>query len=62
MDFLKPLSPSPALAKVRDFVREKVPFVANDRYFYPDIEYIFSLVQDGTLVDILEQEIGELEF
>ena len=62
MDFLKPLSPSPALAKVRDFVREKVPFVDNDRYLYPDIEYIFSLVQDGTLVDILEQEIGELEF
>ena len=34
----------------------------NDRYLYRDIEYIFSLVQDGTLVDILEQEIGALEF
>lgn len=62
MDFLKPLEPSPALAKVRDFVREKVPFVDNDRFLYPDIEYIFRLVQDGTLVDILEKEIGELEF
>lgn len=62
MDFLKPLEPSPALAKVRDFVRKKVPFVDNDRFLYPDIEYIFSLVQDGTLVDLLEREIGELEF
>ncbi len=25
MDFLKPLEPSPSLAKVRDFVRKKVP-------------------------------------
>ena len=49
MDFLKPLEPSPSLAKVRDFVRKKVPFVDNDRFLYPDIEYIFSLVQDGTL-------------
>ena len=62
MDFLKPLEPSPALAKVRNFVREKVPFVDNDRFLHPDIEYIFSLVQDGTLVDILEREIGALEF
>ena len=62
MDFLKPLEPSPALAKVRNFIREKVPFVDNDRYLYPDIEYIFHLVQDGTLVDVLEQEIGALEF
>ena len=62
MDFLKPLEPSPALAKVRDFIRKEVPFVDNDRFLYPDIEYIVSLVQDGTLVDILEKEIGELEF
>ena len=62
MDFLKPLEPSPALGKVRDFVRKKVPFVDNDRFLYPDIEYIVSLVQDGTLVELLEREIGELEF
>ena len=62
IDFLKPLEPSPALAKVRDFIRKKVSFVDNDRFLYPDIEYIFGLVQDGTLVDILEKEIGELEF
>lgn len=62
IDFLKPLQPSPSLTKVRNFIREKVPFVDNDRFLYPDIEYIFSLVQDGSLVDIVENEIGRLEF
>ena len=62
MDFLKPLEPSPALAKVRDLIREKVPFVDNDRYLYPDIEYIFGLVRDCTLVDLVEESVGELEF
>lgn len=62
MDFLKPLEPSPAMAKVRDFVRQTVPFVDNDRYLYPDIEYIFGLVQNCDLLDMVEQEIGELEF
>lgn len=62
MDFLKPLEPSPALAKLRDFVRETVPFVDNDRYLYPDIEYLFDRVKDCTLIDLMEQEIGQLEF
>lgn len=62
MDFLKPLEPSPVLAKVRDFIRKTVPFVDNDRFLYPDIEYIFDRVRDGTLIDLVEQEIGALEF
>ena len=62
MEFLKPLEPSPAIAKVRDFLRETIPFVDNDRFLYPDMEYIFDRVQDCSLVDILEKELGELEF
>lgn len=62
MDFLKPLQPSPVLGKLRDFVRETVPFVENDRYLYPDIEYITERVRDCTLVDLVENEIGALEF
>lgn len=62
MDFLKPLSPSPAVVALRDFVRRTVPFVDNDRYLYPDIEYIFDRVQDCTFIDLMEKEIGELEF
>lgn len=62
LDFLKPLQPSPTVAKVRDFVREKVAFVDNDRYLYPDIEYIIQLVQENTLVEMVEKEVGKLNF
>ena len=62
MEFLKPLDPSPAIAKVRDFLRETIPFVDNDRFLYPDMEYIFDRVRDCSLTDILEKELGELEF
>lgn len=62
MDFLKPLEPSPVLGKLRDFVRKTVPFVDNDRYLYPDIAYITDRVRDCTLVDLVENEIGALEF
>lgn len=62
LDFLKPLEPSPVLGKLRDFVRETVPFVDNDRYLYPDIAYITDRVRDCTFVDLVEGEIGALEF
>lgn len=62
IDFLKPLQPSPVLCRIRDFVRETVPFMEEDRYLYPDIEYIAGLVRDRTLVDLAEGEIGALEF
>lgn len=62
IDFLKPLRPSPVLGKLRDFVRETVPFVENDRYLHPDIEYITELVRNSTLIDLVENEIGALDF
>ena len=61
-DFLKPETPSPATAKVRDFLRQTIPFVDNDRFLYPDIEYVFDRVRDCTLTDLVEEEIGELAF
>ncbi len=62
IDFLKPLESSPAIGKLRNFLRETIPFVENDRYLYPDIEYVFERVKDGTFIDLMEKEIGELEF
>lgn len=62
MDFLKPLEPSPVLGKLRDFIRKEVPFVDNDRYLYPDIAYITDRVRDCSLVDLVENEIGALQF
>lgn len=62
IDMLKPLSPSPVNQRIRDFIREKVAYVDQDRYLYPDIEYLYALVRDGTLVDLAEEQIGELDF
>ena len=62
IDFLKPLSPSPVLGKLYDFVRRTVPFVDNDRYLYPDIAYITDRVRDCSFIDLVENEIGALEF
>ena len=62
IDFLRPLEPSPAMSRLRDYIRETVPFVDNDRFLYPDIEYIFDRVQDCTLIDLVEEEIGALRF
>lgn len=62
MDFLRPLEPSPVMAKLRDSVRQDVPFVEQDRFLYPDIEYLFGRVRDCSLIDLVESEIGTLRF
>ncbi len=62
MDFLKPLKPSPTLGKLSAFIREKVPFVDEDRFLYDDIEYLKELVFDETFIELIENEIGELSF
>ena len=50
------------LGKSRDFVRETVPFVDNGRCLYPNIAYITGCVRDCTFADLMEGEIGALEF
>lgn len=60
IDFLKPLKQGNATAKIHDFIRERVPFAEQDRFFYPDIEYIYTLVKDGTLVQLIEEESGAI--
>lgn len=62
IDLLKPLKQSPVTEKVHDFIREKVAMLDEDRYIYPDIEYILKQIQEMKIVDIVENEIGELKF
>ena len=51
---------SPALSKVVDSVRDSVKALDEDRNLSPDIESIRQLILDGTLVTIVENEIGDL--
>lgn len=58
IDLLKPLKQGECTGKIHDFIREKVAFADGDRVFYTDIECIFELVRDGSLVDLVEDAIG----
>lgn len=62
LDFLKPLEPSPVVQTVRDYVRREVPFVENDRFLHPDIVWILAEVRNGSLIALVEKQIGKLLF
>lgn len=47
IDLLAPLKTSPKLLKLHQFIRKRVAFYAEDRYFAPDIEKIKQLVSQG---------------
>jgi histidine ammonia-lyase len=49
IDLLKPLSTSPALARVHDFVRTRVAVLDEDRPPSIDIDRLTSLIERGEL-------------
>lgn len=62
LEFLKPLSPSPATKAVYNLIRKGVPEIEDDQYLYPFINDIFEKIHDGRVLDEVEKVIGELEF
>lgn len=62
IDFLKPLQPSKINKKIYDVIRKAVPEVENDRFYHFDIEYIYKLVSNKTLIEMVEKEIGDMPF
>ena len=61
LDFYETLNPSIVTGKVHQFIREKIPTVQEDRFFHPDIEIIFHYIQEGEIVTLVEELIGEIE-
>ena len=51
---------SPVLAAVYDYVRESIPYVDQDRYIYPDIELMTDFVEEGSVIDLVEEQGVEL--
>ncbi len=43
-----------------DVIRTKVPRLEDDRVLYPDIEAIRQLIEDGSILDAVETEIGPI--
>lgn len=46
--------------KVLDAVREKAPFMENDHYISPDMEWTRDLVHSGRVREIAEEQIGKM--
>ena len=44
-----------------DLIRSKVPRLVDDRVLYPDIEAIRLMVEDCSILDAVEAEIGPLK-
>ncbi len=58
VEFLRPLTSSPALETVHGQLRAVCPSIARDRYLAPDIERATELVADGSLARVLRSLDG----
>jgi len=53
--------PGKGTAASYDLIRTKVPKLVNDRVLYPDIEAIRKMVEDCSILDTVEKEVGPLD-
>jgi histidine ammonia-lyase len=60
IEFLAPLQPGTGVAATRAFIRTLSPRLGDDRPLDRDIEAVASAIRDGTLLDAVEAEVGEL--
>jgi len=52
--------PGKGTAVAYDLIREKVPPLKNDRVLYPDIEAIRQMVEDCSILEAVEAEVGPI--
>ena len=60
VEFLAPLQPGRGVRATRAFVRSLSPRLRDDRPLAHDIEVVSAAIRDGTLVEAVEAEVGEL--
>ena len=60
VEFLAPLQPGVGVRATREFVRSLSPRLRDDRPLAPDIEAVAASIRDGSLVEAVEAEAGEL--
>jgi len=58
IEFLRPLTSSPALEQAHALLRQQCPAMPTDRYLAPDIEAATVLVTDGTLSRVFRSLAG----
>lgn len=60
IDFLRPLAPGTGTGAAHQCIRRCVPHLEDDRVPAPDIQEIYRIISDGTLVAAVEQAVGPL--
>jgi histidine ammonia-lyase len=60
VEFLAPLQPGRGVRAAREFVRSLSPRLRDDRPLAGDIEAVAAAIRDGSLVEAVESEAGEL--
>ena len=60
-DFRKPKKPGRGTMAAYDVIRQHVPFLEEDRVLYPDINKIASLIWEGSILNAVENEVGEIK-
>jgi histidine ammonia-lyase len=60
IEFLAPLQPGTGVRAAREVVRSHSPRLRDDRPLSGDIESVAEAVRNGSLVDAVESEVGEL--
>jgi len=60
IEFLAPLRPGVGVRAARELVRTLSPRLRDDRQLSGDIEAVAAAVRDGSLVEAVETEVGEL--
>ena len=61
IDLRPSLAVGRGVAAAHRFVREHVPHLAEDRILSDDIRLIASKIEDGSLVQAVEEAVGPLE-
>ena len=57
----KPLKAGAGIEAAYQFIRKYIKHLKEDRILYDDIQTALKLVLEGSVIDIVEQEIGELD-
>jgi histidine ammonia-lyase len=60
VEFLAPLQPGAGVAATRAFIRTISPRLDDDRPLERDIEAVAAVIRNGSLLESVEAEVGEL--
>lgn len=60
LDFRKPLTPGDGCRAAYEHIRAQVPFAEKDRIFYPDLQVINRMIEEGSILEVVENAVGKL--